>query len=602
MHSSRWDSPFRIFLALSLFHHTFASPAPGTDSSAGQPLSFEEIARQHTRRTTRGIHLPIVKTTVPHELQRRDQVSAIGLGNFVDIAYSVLLTVGGVTTPLILDTGSSDLWLMSDTCTSGCRGEGPVALYPQATLESAGIDARLFYGDSTSGTSAFGVIGKDTVTLAGISLQEQYFAAINSTNTSLIDTGNTGIFGLGFPINSVIWANLFAQRIGRTQSGDLSRRDSAKELAELGDEDRRTRLTDPHYYSRFPKGLSGILDPTPKQLESRQVSQGVSQLFASFATIGPFVPRLVLESDLHLPMVTVTLQRNTIEVGGNVGMLSIGEMTAGVNAEDLTWVPMRSYSFEQGGLPAPPDSPTETYPIAMEVMIDDVYLDGERLPRSTISPPTIDLSALIDTGNSLIRGPEDVVQEIYARISRRPVTSRLDARFPCDEPHTLAFSIGGKLFPVDPRDFATQVFVNNVGTCAPTLARTDPPEDGGYLFSWSLGTPFLKSVVSSFYYGNLTYPSGDPPRIGFLSTVPQDADAQLRAAVASAARLDGNFPAVSVNAPTGTNVPEFKNGNTTIPGITTPTGSSSVTHLRSGAWTRTLLPFALSILFCWLNI
>ena len=39
----------------------------------------------------------------------------------------------------------------------------------------------------------------------------------------------------------------------------------------------------------------------------------------------------------------------------------------------------------------------QVYPIAWEVMIDDVYFNGERLPRSNISFPFIQLSALIDT-------------------------------------------------------------------------------------------------------------------------------------------------------------------------------------------------------------
>ena len=34
----------------------------------------------------------------------------------------------------------------------------------------------------------------------------------------------------------------------------------------------------------------------------------------------------------------------------------------------------------------------------------------------------------------------------------------------------------------------------------------------------------LSSVLSTFYYGNLTYPSRGPPKLGFLSTVPPDAD------------------------------------------------------------------------------
>jgi hypothetical protein len=119
------------------------------------------------------------------------------------------------------------------------------------------------------------------------------------------------------------------------------------------------------------------------------------------------------------------------------------------------------------------------------------------------------------------------------------------------------------MFPVDPRDFGNQDFSNSVDTCVPSIHATDPPVEGRYLYSWSLGDPFLKrcgfclqfgsafgaltaildaSVLSSYHYGNLTYPSQDPPRMGFLSTVPADADEQLKAAVQAAAQDGGNFP------------------------------------------------------------
>lgn len=63
------------------------------------------------------------------------------------------------------------------------------------------MDANLLYGDSLTGTHANGPIGQDTVALAGLSLSDQFFAAINSTNTSVLETGSAGIFGLGFPLN-----------------------------------------------------------------------------------------------------------------------------------------------------------------------------------------------------------------------------------------------------------------------------------------------------------------------------------------------------------------------------------------------------------------
>jgi len=66
-----------------------------------------------------------------------------------------------------------------------------------------------------------------------------------------------------------------------------------------------------------------------------------------------------MRHELMSPMFTITFQRDTIDVGGNAGMLSIGEMPSGVSEDKLTWVPLRNYTSNEGGLPAPPDSPNE---------------------------------------------------------------------------------------------------------------------------------------------------------------------------------------------------------------------------------------------------
>ncbi len=72
--------------------------------------------------------------------------------------------------------------------------------------------------------------------------------------------------------------------------------------------------------------------------------------------------------------------------------------------------------------------------------------------------------------------------------------------FDCSIPHNLSFEIGGVQFPVDPRDFAHPASVipgtlypNQLARCTTVLAATDPPGNGGFLYSWSLGDPFLKS-------------------------------------------------------------------------------------------------------------
>ena len=109
------------------------------------------------------------------------------------------MTIGQAETPLVVDTGSSDLWVISDSCTGNCSSSVP--LYPHSTFKNTNLDVQLHYGDSFTGTHAYGLIGQDSVGLGDIELQGQYFAAINNTNTTVLSTGSAGIFGLGFPIN-----------------------------------------------------------------------------------------------------------------------------------------------------------------------------------------------------------------------------------------------------------------------------------------------------------------------------------------------------------------------------------------------------------------
>ncbi|KAF4621635.1 hypothetical protein D9613_012568 [Agrocybe pediades] len=573
----------RIISCFLVASQITASLANAVNRQGRELEKFEDISRRYTKRTAGGLHVPIVTTRNSKTLERRADVSRIGLGDYVDIAYSVLITVGGVTTPLVLDTGSSDLWIMSDTCLLGCAG-GP-RLYPQASFNYSGVDVALLYGDSTTGTFAKGTIGDDLVDLAGISLQHQYFGAINATNTSLGETGSAGIFGLGFPINSAIWNNLYDVTVKEVEAGKASlyeRRDEVpihKPGLKLGSPfpnlHFRTAMF-PSFPGRLSRTSSSSLFPsTPIARKREPTSSEMYHVFKSYSTIGPFLPRLVELGMLSRPMFSITLQRDTIDIGGNMGMLSLGELPNGVKDANMTWVPLRLYTEEEGNLPAPPNAPKEVYPITWEVMMEGVYFDGELLPQSNLYSSSIKLSALMDTGNSAIRGPADTVAMILDKLGP-------DGIFPCTEPHTLTFKIGGKMFPVDPRDFAGQAYQNNVQFCTPNLVATDPPAIGGYQFSWSLGSPFLKGVLSSYYFGNLTYPTHDPPKMGFLSTVPKDAGDKMVSAVVAAANVDDNFPVISETAPSGTVSFASSNSNG-IPQATNAGFSDGRGSSRSGA-------------------
>ncbi|TFK52169.1 acid protease [Heliocybe sulcata] len=422
------------------------------------------------------------------DMQKRGWGGAVGLGDSEDLFYSVALTVGSTTTAFNLDTGSSDLWVTSSDCQSGACKNSTWPQYPLSTFSSADTDVLMQYGDSTSGTSASGPVGKDTVTLGGLSIQSQPFAAVNKTDSSVVVNNDAaGIFGLGFPSESQVQAAVVNQQFNTPTTTD--------------------------------------------------------EFVATTSENGPLLSRLAMTGQLDQPMFTVTLQRDTFDVGGNPGVLTVGKLPDGVDNSSLTWVPVRLYAPRQGGLDAPSFAPDE-------VEIGGVYLDGQRLADSTmtgVSAGTV--SALIDTGNSILRGPADVVDNIFTTVS--PSYDATDANsvpsYPCNTAHTLAYQIGGQMFPVDPRDFTVQLKDGDATDCyAGNLVSTDPPAVGG-LFSWSLGDPFFKSNLIAFYYGNLTHPSQDPPRIGFMSLVPSDADTKLQAAVSAAQQNNGIFASTSDN-------------------------------------------------------
>jgi len=56
----------------------------------------------------------------------------------------------------------------------------------------------------------------------------------------------------------------------------------------------------------------------------------------------------------------------------------------------------------------------------------------------------------------------------------------------------------------------------------------------------------MNSNLVAFYYGNLTHPSVDPPRIGFLSMVPDNASSIVQTVVSQAQANGGMFGSMAI--------------------------------------------------------
>lgn len=283
-------------------------------------------------------------------------------------------------------------------------------------------------------------------------------------------------------------------------------------------------------------------------VESTMDMPGASMsVLSSFATYGPLLPRLILSGDstnIPSPQFSITLERTSPTIGGNIGALTLGGLPQGVSNSSLTWVPVRRYTPQQNGVIVP-EAREETYPYAWEVPLQAITFNGVKLEMSTLGDvrkPGVGTTALVDTGNSLIRGPADVIVSILTLLLRdkgrstgansgttspsspasrtstspshspspnshskpKPASAAAAARvlvatydpydyvYPCTSMHNLTFTLGGRAFPVDPRDFGRQAFAGDTQWCVPNLAPTDAPMLGDYLYSWSLGQPFLK--------------------------------------------------------------------------------------------------------------
>lgn len=220
------------------------------------------------------------------------------------------------------------------------------------------------YGDSRTGTQASGPIGTDTAGVAGLSVPQQCFAAIVDTNTTVLNAGTAGILGLGFPPISVIWRQLLQSQLYQQPSSQKTRRDSEPDIhliSEPNQGDLRHRATFPSFdfltNPPSPPSPQHLRRQTNAPLPSTPASAAAA--IDSFSTFGPLLTRLILQGQLDAPLIAMTLQRDTLSIDGNMGMLSVGALPESVQDSQLTWMPVRAYSVKEGGLPAPPDAPNE---------------------------------------------------------------------------------------------------------------------------------------------------------------------------------------------------------------------------------------------------
>lgn len=111
----------------------------------------------------------------------------------------------GVTFHLDFDTGSSDLWIWSSEMANATKYSKTHKIYDPKKSKTAKHTSgtwNISYGD---GSSASGDVWTDTVTVAGVTIQNQAVEAAKHLSQSFLsDGGDDGLLGLAWPaINTV---------------------------------------------------------------------------------------------------------------------------------------------------------------------------------------------------------------------------------------------------------------------------------------------------------------------------------------------------------------------------------------------------------------
>ncbi|KAJ6618353.1 aspartic peptidase domain-containing protein [Mycena sp. CBHHK59/15] len=126
----------------------------------------------------------------------------IAVDNSQEYTYIVTVFIGDQPFDVVLDTGSSDLWVASTVCEEpDCLAVPRYSPAASSTLVQTGIPFTLDYLEG----AVTGEIAYDTVSLGAYQVQSQIFAlAATTAALGLASTATSGILGLCFPSTAAI--------------------------------------------------------------------------------------------------------------------------------------------------------------------------------------------------------------------------------------------------------------------------------------------------------------------------------------------------------------------------------------------------------------
>ncbi|GJJ14518.1 hypothetical protein Clacol_008782 [Clathrus columnatus] len=116
-----------------------------------------------------------------------------------DTEWAGFISIGTPSRKFLIDfdTGSSDLWVPSSSCTSAvCKNKRKYDAGTSSTAIPQNGTFKIVYGDNST---VSGVIETDTVIVAGVKVTNQFFSPVDNLSAVFGDDPIDGILGMGFP-------------------------------------------------------------------------------------------------------------------------------------------------------------------------------------------------------------------------------------------------------------------------------------------------------------------------------------------------------------------------------------------------------------------
>ncbi|KZV75095.1 acid protease [Peniophora sp. CONT] len=339
-------------------------------------------------------------------LQSRQSQGNANLTDFgQDVSYFASIDVGSPaqTFDVVMDTGSSDLWIETTQCTNCPRGSAQLDTGRSSSISTTSNDVSFSYGQGR----AQGTMATDSVSLAGFNISSQTFGAVTQIFDNVVPNAASGIMGLAF------------QSLARTGAT-------------------------------------------------------------------PFWQALLNNNQLSNPEFSVYLARNQQKGASSTSSNDGGSITFGGRNTTLFQGDVDFQNFPSG------TSNAFWY---------------QNVASLTVNGNSVGINsglAAIDTGTTLLGGPQDSVSDFWNQVSGSRSIGNGMYSYPCSTSLNVTISFGGRSFPINPSDLNFGRVGN--GQCVGAIFSMQGSASGSNP-AWIVGDTFLKNVYTVF--------RANPASVGF---------------------------------------------------------------------------------------